>query len=436
MYRPTMLITAPVATRSGYGARSRDVVQSLIMMDQFDIKIFPVPWGTTSQNALVVDDPEDMKIISRLVKNEKEMQQKPDIHIHIVVPNEFIPVGKYNIGITAGLEATVIPQSWIEGMNRMDLILTSSNFSKKVLEASAYTNKKTGQVLKLEKPIEVLFEGVNTKIFKKLSKNSEISEDLEKAMSQIKEKWCFLFVGHWLQGGMGEDRKDVGNLIATFFKTFKNRKDTALILKTSGATTCKIDKEDVLTRLRVIRKAMDIDEKDLPNVYLLHADLYDDEMNELYNHPKVKSHITFTHGEGFGRPLLEASLSEKPIMASNWSGHVDFLNTNNSILFPGGLVEVSEKSFQEGIYVKGQQWFAVNYGAASTAMMRVRKDYKSFVLKARKQSLYNKNKYSFNAMTDLFREILDQKLPVFTETVTASLPEIPKLSLPKLEKVS
>jgi hypothetical protein len=115
---------------------------------------------------------------------------------------------------------------------------------------------------------------------------------------------------------------------------------------------------------------------------------------------------------------------------------VDFLNTNNSILFPGGLVEVSEKSFQEGIYVKGQQWFAVNYGAASTAMMRVRKDYKSFVLKARKQSLYNKNKYSFNAMTDLFREILDQKLPVFTETVTASLPEIPKLSLPKLEKVS
>ena len=41
------------------------------------------------------------------------------------------------------------------------------------------------------------------------------------------------------------------------------------------------------------------------------------EMNEMYNHPKVKAHLTFTHGEGFGRPLLEASFSGKPIISTN-----------------------------------------------------------------------------------------------------------------------
>ena len=42
-----------------------------------------------------------------------------------------------------------------------------------------------------------------------------------------------------------------------------------------------------------------------PNIYLVHGDFTDDEMNQLYNHPKVKVHVSFTHGEGFGRPLLE-----------------------------------------------------------------------------------------------------------------------------------
>ena len=65
---------------------------------------------------------------------------------------------------------------------------------------------------------------------------------------------------------------------------------------------------------------------ELPNVYLLHGDLLAEEMNYLYNHPKVKCFISLTHGEGYGRPLQEATMTGLPVIASNWSGHLDFLD--------------------------------------------------------------------------------------------------------------
>ena len=49
------------------------------------------------------------------------------------------------------------------------------------------------------------------------------------------------------------------------------------------------------------------------------------EMNSIYNHSKVKAMVSLTKGEGFGRPLLEFSLSQKPLIVSGWSGHMDFL---------------------------------------------------------------------------------------------------------------
>ena len=142
-------------------------------------------------------------------------------------------------------------------------------------------------------------------------------------LKSIEEPFNFLYVGHWLQGGLGKDRKDTGMLIKVFLETFKNqKKKPGLILKTSGAGFSVLDREATLEKIRQIKNTVD---GELPNIYLVHGDFYDDEINELMNHPKVKAHINITHGEGFGRPLLEASVTEKPVIASNWSGHVDFL---------------------------------------------------------------------------------------------------------------
>ena len=441
MSKPLVLFTAPVGTRSGYGAHSRDIVRSLIAMDKFDIKIFPVRWGSTPQNALNEKDPNDIEIIKRLLVNPN-MERQPDVHIHCVVPNEFMTVGKYNIGITAGIETTACPQDWIEGLNRMDLNIVPSNFSKEALEKTIYDriDNNTKQVLgniRCEKPIEVLFEGADTKIYKK---PKQISKDLKKEFQKIPESFLFLYVGHWLSGSIGNDRKDTGMLVKVFLETFKNyKKKPALLMKTNSADFSVLDREEMLKRIKDIKNSVKGD--DLPNIYLLHGDLTDEEINELYHHPRVKAHISLTHGEGFGRPLLEASLSEKPVIASNWSGHKDFLPEDKALMLPGSLTKVPNEAFPDNIYVEGSQWFSVNYPVASNVIKDVYENYKKYVPNAKKLSYENKNKFSLNAMTKEFEKILDKYLPEFEEQVSLKLPQLKStgkttsnIKLPKLKK--
>jgi len=427
--KPLVLVTAPVGTRSGYGSHSRDICRSLIAMDKFDVKIWPVRWGSTPQDVLSEDNPTDVPIIKRLLDNPN-MDKQPDIHFHIVVPNEFQTMGKYNIGITAGLETTICPPEWIEGLNRMNLNIVPANFIKESLSNTVFdkhdnkTKQKIGTI-KCETPIEVLFEGADTEIYKT---TKEFSKELVDTLKEIKEDFCFLFVGHWLQGGLGHDRKDLGMLVKTFLEAFKNqKKQPALIIKTSGATPSILDREDIFNKIKEIKNTTN---GKLPNIYMLHGDLRDEEMNGLYNHPKVKAHVSFTHGEGFGRPLLEASLSEKPVIAPNWSGHVDFLN-KDAILLPGSLNDVKPESLMKGMHIEGTQWFTVNYNYASKILKDVFDNYSKYMVKSKKLAIVNQTKFSLDAMTKKFEEILDKYLPKFEEQ-----PKQVKLNLPKLKKIS
>ena len=441
MSKPVCLVTGPVATRSGYVAHARDIARSLIELDKFDVKIWNVRWGNTPMNALNDMEPRDKILIDRLLQNP-QLPSQPDIHVHVVIPNEFSPIGKYNIGVTAGLECTAVPPSWLEGMNRMDMNIVPSKFVKNTFETVKFDiqDDKTGQLkgtVANNKKIEVLFEGADTKIYKK---TKEFSKSLVNEMKKVEETFNFLYVGHWLQGKLGEDRKDTGMLIKVFLETFKDKKKRpGLILKTSGAGFSVLDREDILNKIEKIKSQTD---GDLPNIYLMHGDFSDEEMNQLYNHPKVKAHINITHGEGFGRPLLEASLTEKPVIASNWSGHVDFLSSN-AVLLGGALGKVPKKAFPKDMRVDGAQWFTVNYNNTSGIMMDVFKSYKKYTLNAKKLSMMNKKMFSLDAMTRRFGQILDEYLPEFPKEVKLELPKLkkvgseepPKAKLPKLKKV-
>jgi glycosyltransferase involved in cell wall biosynthesis len=398
-------------------------------MNRYNVQIQPVSWGSTPQNALVEDEPKDIMIIDRLIDTPEIKPGSIDLHIHIVTPAEFVPFGKYNIGITAGLECTVVPMSWIEGMNKMDLVLASSNFGAEVLRATQYTNKETGQVIRTDTPVDVIFEGADLDTY---HLTRTCSKPLNDCMMQVKEDWNFLFCGHWLQGPVGHDRKDVGILIREFLINYKSSMGIGLILKTNGASTCVMDRDNILQKIHDIKTQCRAFNDDLPNVYLLHADLHDSEVNDLYNHPKVKAHITYTHGEGYGRPLLEATMSEKPVIAPNWSGHTDFLHKNHSVLLPGGMIDVHPDALQEGIKCDGQQWFAVDHSKARGMIFDVKRNYRKYKLKARKQAKLNRQRFSFVAMQNKLSKLLDTNVPPFTQTVEAAMPT---LKLPKLEKV-
>jgi glycosyltransferase involved in cell wall biosynthesis len=430
--KPTLLIMAPVGTVSGYGARSRDIATAIIESDKYDVKIWPLRWGSTPMNALSIDNPKHKEILARIL-TEPNLPTQPEIFVQITVPNEFQKIGKYNIGITAGIETTICSHEWIEGCNRMDLVLTSSEHAKKVFEESVWDklNEQTKQPegsIKLTTPVEVLFEGVDLDIYKKLE-TSDLAE-----LKSIKENFCFLYVGHWLQGDFGEDRKNTGLLVRTFLEAFKNKaphNQPALILKTSSADFSPVDRDTILQKLRDIYKATP--GKNLPSVYLLHGDLTDEEMNKLYNHPKVKAHVSLTKGEGYGRPLAEASISQKPVIVTNWSGHVDFMK--HAVLLPGTLTNVHHSAVVPNMILAESQWFSVDAGYAVGVLKNVFDNYKDYTINAKKQGTLVKKEFNLEKMKEKLVSILETKVPEFPKQVALKLPTLKKIELPKLKKI-
>jgi glycosyltransferase involved in cell wall biosynthesis len=413
--KPFLLFRGPVKTRSGYGAHSRDLLQALYEMDLFDIKIDSCGWGVTPLTALEKDNEFHNWIEQNIIS---QLTQQPDVYVQVTVPNEFKPIGKFNIGITAGIETTVAPKDWVDGCNRMDLIITTSNFSRDVLLSTVYNEneKNTGKLVKqfrIEKPIHVLFEGVDLSIYN----NNYNGINLD-----IKEDFAYLFVGHWLKGDLGQDRKDVGMLIRCFAEAFKDETDRpALVLKTSSATFSIKERESFRNRIEELVSHI----KNPPSIYLLFGDLMDNEMNDLYNHPKIKAMVSITKGEGFGRPLLEFSMTGKPIIASNWSGHKDFLPMDKAIMVGGKLTEVHESAVDTFI-LKGSKWFTANYEEAAGVMKLVYEDYSRFLEKSEELRIENENKFSMGSMKETFKQIIEPF--VFA-------PKPTKLVLPKLTKI-
>ena len=419
MSKPLFIISCPVDTYSGYGARARDIVKAIIATDRYDVKLLSQRWGNTRFGYL--EDHKEEDLINRIIPH---VQKKPDYWMQITVPNEFQKVGKYNIGCTAGMENTIVAPQWIEGVNRMDVVFTSSKHSKVVFESTAYdtedkVTKQKGQ-LKCTTPIEIIFEGVDVE--KYFITKSKID------LSSIPEEFCYLLVGHWMQGEFGEDRKNVGYTIKTFLETFKNKqKMPALILKTSMVNSSIIDRERILERIDIIRKT--VNGGKLPNIYLLHGELSDENMNYLYNHPKVKCMVSHTKGEGFGRPLLEFTTTGKPVIASGWSGQVDFLDLDKSILIGGTLENVHDSAVQKDMILKEGKWFKPNDLEVARAWKETYKHYKKFVVPAKKQKARTLKEFKLTDMFELVDNRLKELLPEFPQEVELKLP---KLELPKL----
>lgn len=439
--KPLCVVRAPCATRSGYGDMSRDIIRHIIEYDKYDVKVVSVPWGETPMNALDESNPRDKMITDRILT--QNLNQRPDLFVTITIPTEFEPIGKYNIGITAGIETTIASADWVEACNRMDAVFTISEHSKNVFMASKYAKQtNNGQqvgTVQLEKPIEVLHNCIDQSLFKKLEYESDVELTVREVMKDIPEDFCYLFVGHWLRGDFGEDRKNVSFLVKVFLETFKQvqgDRPPALILKTSGGNFSILDKKEMLKKIQNIKNSVTLSEgQSLPNVYLLHGELTDSEMNSLYNHPKVKAHISLTKGEGFGRPLLEASVSGKPVIASGWSGHMDFLNAEDAVLVGGELKQLHPSSVWDNVLIKESSWFAPDPQQSANAMAAVFMNYDTFHKKAKKLGKENFKKFSYKAIQKRTWELLNQYVPEFPKQVPLKLPTLKKIDLPKLKKV-
>lgn len=422
-----VVIASPVATQSGYGHHAREVITNIIEQRgaEWDVKLVSLPWGHTPMTYPI---PTDWQL--RIMP--LPLTEQPDVWIQISVPNEFQAVGKYNIGVTAGTEGDICKPEWIECINRMQLIIVPSEFTKTVFENTAKKHN-----LSITTSIHVVPEYFDEHVYSNKLESATNANQIIPQLNEISESFAFLSVGHWLQGQLGEERKNISGMIHCFFETYKNKKNApALILKTSGATYSIMDRMDIENKIEQIRDMFG--SAKLPNVYLLHGELTDAEMNALYNHPKVKALLSFTKAEGFGRPLLEFSTTGKPIIVPHYSGQVDFLKRDFICALPGGLTPI-HPSAQNEFLIADAKWFSPDYAQASKLIQDVHENYKKWCELAKRQRYFVNSTFTKTAVSDIYKNVLstaDEGIAKIPKPVELKLPQLKKIELPKLQKVN
>lgn len=377
-----LLVRAPATSMSGYGEQARFVLEALMSRpDLYDVYIDDINWGKTGS---VVSSTTLMSWINQnILKNKEYVNQAKDnlqydMSIQITIPNEWRHIAKVNIGHTAGIECDRVTPEWIHFGNHMDKIITISQHSKMVYESSSYKlvnhTKKIEEELSLQTPIS--YVGYNTRC-------TEPSNNFE---LEVETSFNFLSVSQ-----MGP-RKNTKNLIEWFISEFHDDSDVGLILKTHIKNCSYMDSIETESQIESILSAYP-DKK--CKVYLIHGEMSSEEMCSLYQHPKIKSYVTFTHGEGFGLPIFEAACNGLPVIAPNWSGHIDFLYAKEkkkgkeSIkpLFckvPFTLKPVQKDALFPGLISEDSRWCYVEALDAKKSMRKVNKNYSMYLSWAKK----------------------------------------------------
>ena len=370
-----IIFKAPLLTRSGYGEQSRFALRALRSRpDLFDIYIQPLTWGATSW---IYTDDEERRFIDNAIEktvayvqgaNQRADLSAPvfDISFQVTIPNEWEQLAPINIGYTAGIETTKVSAEWIQQAESVNKIIATSNHSRDTYRNTSWQaqHKVTGQVVDIEYPHGTPIHTVNYPA-KKFEKLPDLGIDFEYDIN-------FLTVAQW------GPRKNLGNTISWFIQEFMDE-EVGLVVKSNMAKNCHMDRVGVETQLKDLLKQYP-DRK--CKVYLLHGDLEDDEMHSLYSHPKISALLHLAHGEGFGLPLFEASYTGLPVIATGWSGQLDFLvdETGKDRFYNVSydLNPVPPEVVWDGVLVKESLWA---YPRAQSAKHQMRACYEDITNK-------------------------------------------------------
>jgi len=351
-----ILLESPIFTQSGYGEHSRLVYRALKLQDGVDIYVNPLNWGTTSW-ASSLSSSEKEEIVENIKKlgqytqscKEQNTNLSFDVQIHVGIPSEFEKKAPYSICVTAGIETDRVSAEWLFRTHKgIDKLIVPSQHAKNGFEKTSYevqnnvTQQKT--ILECASKVEVVPYPV---------------KEIETVPLDFKTTTDFNFLAVALLG----PRKNIENTIKWFCEEFKDE-NVGLIIKTGFSKGGPIDKEKTVEHLM----------KTVPNsserkckVYLLHGDLEEAEIHSLYNREDVGAFITATHGEGYGLPVFEAAYHGLPIVATDWSAHVEFLSAEykeggkikNKKLFAKvdyDLKPIPREVVWKDILIEGSQW--------------------------------------------------------------------------------
>jgi|TARA_Y100000310_G_C20650072_1_gene798895 hypothetical protein len=326
-----VIIRAPLLSISGYGVHSRQIFKWLDQRK--DVVLFSqiVQWGNTTW-MINSDDP----VISRIVLTSTNQNEKADISFQVQLPDEWDPtLAKKNVGVSAFIETDRCNPEWIAAANRMDLVIVPSNHVKNII-------LRTGEV-KTELIVipEWYFEEIDRDEIKSLEVN-------------LSTKFNFLTIAQFTGNNPMTDRKNLFFTLKWFCEAFSDDPDVGLILKTNHGKGTHIDRQLCVNKIRQVLG--EVRKGKYPKIHLLHGNLSQAEISGLYKRDDVKCFLSLTRGEGFGLPLLEAAACELPVMATNWSAHLDFLNLGKFIPINYTLSEIPDDKADGRIFLPEMKW--------------------------------------------------------------------------------
>jgi glycosyltransferase involved in cell wall biosynthesis len=393
-----ILIVGPVLSRSGYGEMARNAIRAfLTRKDLFDLYVQPTAWGATT--SIVNKNNPDFDMVNSLVKKTFEVaknnnnQLAIDISVQVSLPTEWKKIAPINIGYTAGIETNFISPAWLLPSQQMDKIIVISEHAK-----SGFTNTvfgdQAGGTHKVTVPVEVVHFPVKNLDTKNI--------DLE-----LEYDFNFLSVCQW------GPRKNLEQTIVSFIEEFKDEK-VGLVIKTNIVSDNLIDKEECNKRLENILKNYS---NRKCKVYLLHGYMSEEEINSLYKHPKIKAIVSSTHGEGYGLPLFEASYNELPVVATDWSGHLDFLTIKDDEgiekkLFAKvdfELKQIAQEHVWQGVLEAGTSWAFPITSHLKSRMREVYRDYPRFKSWSKKLNSWVRKEFTEEKIYEKFINLVHEK---------------------------
>jgi glycosyltransferase involved in cell wall biosynthesis len=335
-----VLLRAPLLTNSGYGVHSRQVFKWLYERDDIELHCEVLHWGLCSW--IVNPDYEDGLIGAIMERTAPQQNNDYDISFQVQLPDEWdTSLAKKNVGVTAVVETDICNLQWVNKVNEMDHIIVPSNFTKSVLE-------NTASFVRIVTPVTVIPEWFNQSII-----NKKELQDCYDERYNFSTKNNFLVVGTLTSGNADDDRKNLVNTLVWSLESLKGQKDVGIIIKASVGKSTSADRN---TTKKVISQIVDnFREGEYPKVHLIHGSMSNKEIAALFVDKTIKGYITATRGEGYGLPLVDAAAAGVPVIATNWSGHLDFLE-NKFLKVDYKMKKIKESRIDNRIFVENASW--------------------------------------------------------------------------------
>ena len=387
-----ILLRAPLLTNSGYGVHSRQIFEWLEEKKDISLFVECLNWGHTPW---VIDPDKEDGLISKIMDRSVALDPPYDITFQVQLPDEWDPkLGKINVGVTAAVETDKCSPKWIENCNAMDLIIVPSTFTKNVIRRSGVLTTR----------VKVVPEWFNHHI---LSENlNQICQNDERY--NFSTNFNYLIIAQLTAQNPIHDRKNLFNTLAWLLEYHKNDPDVGIVLKTNfgrGTVLDHLRTSDYLKNLTSrIRKGS------FPKIHLVHGNMSKEEIAALYHVDSIKAYVSATRGEGYGLPLVDAAAAGVPVVATNWSGHLEFLEKGLFLPVDYDMSEIDEGRVDERIFYKGFRWAEPRKSSFFKQLNALSSDYQTHD--------QNAKKLASNVTKNFHKESIKQKYEEILESLT------------------